>query len=132
MKYPLKKKTSKYRSGLEESVIAQLKMCKANFVYEGCYIGYSKPATSHKYIPDIKLENGLFVEIKGWLQAKDRKKHLYIKQSNPLVEIRFVFGNANNKIYKGSKTTYADWCNKHGFKYAERKIPQEWIEEKLK
>ena len=38
----------------------------------------------------------------------------------------------NGKIYKGSKTTYSQWCEKHGFKWAGKEIPQSWIDEKEK
>jgi hypothetical protein len=30
---------------------------------------------------------------------------------------------------KPSQTTYADWCLKHGFRFADKRIPQEWIDE---
>lgn len=129
MKFPQKKTTSKYRSGLEVSVIENLNKRKVNFTYESVVIAYSKPSTSHKYTPDINLLNGIFVEIKGFFKREDRAKHLAIKNSNPKVEIRFLFGNSRNKIYKGSKTTYADWCTKHGFKFADKVIPDDWIKE---
>ena len=40
-----------------------------------------------------------------------------VKQQHKDLDIRFVFMNARNKIYKGSRTTYADWCNKHDFRW---------------
>ena len=40
-----------------------------------------------------------------------------------------MFTNANSKINKGSKTSYADWCERHGFLYANKYIPDEWLEE---
>lgn len=40
-----------------------------------------------------------------------------------------MFSRARTPIYKGSKTTYADWCEKNGFQWAEKLIPREWIEE---
>jgi len=42
------------------------------------------------------------------------------------LDIRFVFLRASNKIYKGSKTTYAAWCERHGFEWAEGSIPTDW------
>ena len=45
------------------------------------------------------------------------------------MDIRCVFTNANSKIKKGSKTSYADWCERHGFLYANKFIPDEWLEE---
>jgi len=45
------------------------------------------------------------------------------------LDIRFVFSNSRNKLNKKSKTTYADWCDKHGFKWADKQIPKSWIDE---
>ncbi len=93
---------------------------------------YIKPATTHSYTPDFKLPNGIFVETKGRFVMEDRKKHILIKEQLPNLDIRFVFQNSKNKIRKGSKTTYADWCIKHGFKYADKTVPTEWILEVAK
>jgi hypothetical protein len=134
VKYPLKltKKTFKYRSGLEETVINNLTNRKVSFLYEQYVVDYSKPPTKHKYTPDIKLDNGIFIEIKGFFKREDRRKHVLIKEQRPELDIRFIFGNSKNKIYKGSKTTYADWCEKNSFKYAEKIVPKEWTEETKK
>ena len=127
-KYPFhKKRTSNYRSGLEETVINNLKDRKISFKYEERVFNYFKPATKHKYTPDIELDNGVLIEIKGFFKREDRKKHLLVKEQQPKLDIRFVFGNSKNKIYKGSKTSYADWCIKHGFKFADKVIPNDWI-----
>ena len=45
------------------------------------------------------------------------------------MDLRFVLQSPNGKIYKGSKTTYAQWCEKNGFMWAKKEIPQEWIDE---
>ena len=52
-----------------------------------------------------------------------------IKEQYPEIDFRIVFYNANQKIKKGSKTTYAMWCDKHGIKWANKTIPPEWVEE---
>lgn len=83
-----------------------------------------------KYHPDFELPNGILIECKGWLKVADRTKHLCIQAQHPELDIRFVFSNPNAKIGKGSKTTYADWCVKHHFKYAKGLVPQEWINER--
>ena len=41
----------------------------------------------------------------------------------------FVFNNSKARISKISKTTYGEWCERNGFKYADKVIPQSWIEE---
>jgi len=38
-----------------------------------------------------------------------------------------VFSNSKAKINKGSKTSYGDWCNQHGFIYADKEIPEGWL-----
>lgn len=116
-----------YRSGLEETIDASLKEKGIDGEYEQHKIHYTKPATKHKYTPDFRLPNGIFVETKGRFTAADRKKHVLIKEQNPHIDIRFLFQNANNKLSKRSKTTYADWCDKNGFQYAEKVIPDSWL-----
>ena len=76
------------------------------------------------------LENGIIIESKGRFLAKDRKKHLLIKDQHPNLEIRFVFSRSKAPIYKGSKTTNAMWAKKYGFKHTEGDIPESWFVEK--
>lgn len=93
---------------------------------------YTIPASKHQYTPDFVLPNGIIIEAKGIFDAADRAKHLLIKKQYPNLDIRFVFSNAKAKIYKGSKTTNAAWCEKHGFPYANREIPSAWFREPAK
>ena len=117
-----------YRSGLEEIVDSTLKQRNIDGEYEKHKIKYVVPATDHTYTPDFRLPNGIFVETKGRFVIEDRKKHVLIRKQHPELDIRFVFQNSKNKIRKGSPTTYADWCIKHGFIYADKTIPQEWLD----
>lgn len=119
-----------YRSGLEESVDTLLKQSGIDGQYEQHKVLYTIPISYHEYTPDFRLPNGIFVETKGRFVIEDRKKHVLIKQQHPELDIRFVFQNSKNKIRKGSPTTYADWCKKHGFLYADKTIPQEWLDER--
>ena len=119
-----------YRSGLEESVDTLLKQSGIDGQYEQHKVLYTIPISYHEYTPDFRLPNGIFVETKGRFVIEDRKKHVLIKQQHPELDIRFVFQNSKNKIRKGSPTTYADWCKKHGFLYADKTIPQEWLNER--
>lgn len=122
---------NKYRSGLEVSISKQLKKFRIEFTYEKLIILYIKPQETHRYIPDFRLANGILIETKGRFVLSDRKKHLLIrKQYGDKYDIRFVFSNAKAKIYKGSKTTYADWCVKYGFQFFDKTIPMKWIKEK--
>ena len=116
-----------YRSGFEHKVADQLLENKINFEYEKTTIDYIKPETQHSYTIDFTLPNGILVETKGRWVIDDRKKHLLIKQQHPELDIRLVFQNAKTKIRKGSKTTYADLCDKNGIIWAEKNIPKSWL-----
>ena len=114
------------RSSLEAKVIADLEVRGVEFKYESERVPYT-PAPKN-YVPDLVLKGGkLLVEVKGWFTSADRSKHLRVKEQHPELDIRFVFGRAQNKLSKKSSTTYAAWCEKHGFKYAEGRVPDEWL-----
>ena len=89
----------------------------------------NKVNETRKYTPDFRLPNGIIVETKGRFISDDRKKHLLVQQQHPDLDIRFVFSNSKAKLNKGAKSTYADWCIKHGFLYADKTIPEEWLNE---
>ena len=118
-----------FKSGLEESISQQIDGKGIKVEYETEQVSYIVPASEHNYHPDFKLPNGIRIETKGRFVLADRKKHLLVKQQHPELDIRFVFTNSKNKINKKSKTTYADWCDKNGFKYADKMIPEEWFSE---
>lgn len=120
---------STYRSGLEQAVDELLKSHSIDGRYEQFYIDYVVPESEHKYTPDFVLPNGIIIETKGVWDAEDRKKHLLIKEQHPELDIRFIFNRSKSPIYKGSKTTYASFCEKYGFLYADKKIPEEWFKE---
>jgi len=116
-----------FKSGLEETISSQINGRGIDVKYESEKIPYIIPASNHTYNPDFKLPNGIFVETKGRFVAADRKKHLLVKSQNPELDIRFVFSNSKNKITKSSKTSYGDWCDKNGFKYSDKIIPEDWF-----
>lgn len=117
-----------YRSGLEDKISDQLKQSGVHFTYESMKISYRVDEV-RKYTPDFLIPNGIIIETKGRFTASDRKKHLLIKQQHPEFDIRFVFSNSRAKLNKGAKSTYGDWCDKHGFRYADKEIPEEWLHE---
>jgi len=116
---------TKYRSQFEIGLAKALARNNIPYEYETMKLTYiPKPRT---YTPDFILTNtGIIVEAKGHLDKGDRVKMQLIKQQYPELDIRFVFARASNRIYKGSKTTYADWANRYGFPWAEGSIPEEW------
>ena len=116
-----------WRSGLEEDVAKALTEAGVPFTYEETKINYIKPAREHVYTPDFVLDNGIIIETKGRFMIQDRQKHMLIKKQQPHLDIRFVFSNSSQKLNKGSRTTYAQWCVKNGFMYADKTIPHDWI-----
>jgi hypothetical protein len=118
-----------YRSGLEVVVGAQLSQLGAGAAYEPGKIHYTAPAKAKTYTPDYVLPNGIVIETKGRFVLADRQKHINVKAAWPALDVRFVFSNPKQKISKGSKTTYGDWCVKNGFLYATGLVPVEWVNE---
>ena len=94
------------------------------FSYETLKLKYEQP---HTYTPDFILPNGIIIEAKGYWLPSDRTKHKYVRQSNPQYDIRFCFQNAYNRLSKKSKTTYAEYCDKNGYLWCHKKIPEEWL-----
>lgn len=121
--------TATYRSGLEKDNAGLLKRVGQPVIFEQYVIDYIRPESKHKYTPDFLLTNNIIIETKGIFDAADRKKHQLIQKQHPSLDIRFVFSNSRSKLYKGSPTTYAKWCERNGFLYADKLIPKEWISE---
>ena len=119
-----------YRSKFEEAVAKKLEDAKVKYSYETLKVQYQ--VSEHRtYTPDFILPNGIVIETKGRFVAADRKKHKLIQAQRPDLDIRFVFQNPNVKLSKASKTSYAQWCDKNGFKWASKEVPQEWIDESI-
>lgn len=115
-----------YRSGLEEEAAAFLKSRQKKVEYEKLKIEW-EDLKYRTYTPDFELDNGIIIETKGIFSPADRRKHVEIQRQHPTLDIRFVFSNANAKLYKGAKSRYCDWCEQKGFKWAHRVIPEEWL-----
>ncbi len=117
-----------FRSGLEKRTAAALKAQGIPFKYEELKIEYTKPERTSRYTPDFVIGD-LIIELKGRFLTADRQKHILVKAQHPSLDIRFVFSNPQQKISKNSRTTYAMWCEKHGFQYAKETIPTAWLKE---
>lgn len=124
--------SDQYRSGLERRIAKDLESREVSFLYEPFKLSYVIPAREASYTPDLVLPNNIVLEVKGYLDAESRHKMYLVKQNHPDLDVRFVFQKAHNPIYKGSKTTYAAWCEAHGFPYAEGYVPKAWLEEPWK
>ncbi len=115
-----------YRSGLEEEIAKQLEASRIEYEYE------KERSTYHRtcyYLPDFKLPNGIFIEAKGRFTKEDRGMLLKVKKQHPDLDIRLVFSRSKARISKESSTTYAQWCERWGFPYADKQIPEEWLSE---
>jgi hypothetical protein len=120
-----------YRSGLEFKISMALDTIKYKYEYESIKIEWEDLAY-RTYTPDFILKNGIIIETKGRFLSSDRRKHLAIQKQHPKLDIRFVFTNSRVKLYKGSKTSYGEWCNKNNLRYYDRIIPEDWLKEKGK
>lgn len=133
-----------YKSGLEDTVAKQIESLGLSPNYEKVVIGYSIPESNHTYKVDFFLskvplsadkrllfkdKRTIVIETKGRFMLIDRKKSILVRNQYPNLDLRFVFTNSKAKISKTSKTSYADWCTKEGFKFADKLIPMDWIEE---
>lgn len=117
-----------FRSKFEESIWDVAKRSRKKLEHEPHFIPYVMKGS---YLPDFILPNGIYIEAKGYLDAAACRKMKAVKASNPHLEIRFVFQNANGKRNKRAKLRNWEWADKHGFKWAEGTIPLEWWKEKL-
>tara|TARA_Y100001973_G_C5205838_1_gene341509 strand:- start:440 stop:802 length:363 start_codon:yes stop_codon:yes gene_type:complete len=119
----------KFRSKFEKSVYEALGKLKKSVDYEpqDAVIRYVTPS---RYIPDFRLPNGIYIECKGYFDARARGKMRRVRKDNPSLDIRFVFQRANNRITKSKNSMmYWEWAERHGFPWAEGTIPQEWFDE---
>lgn len=122
----------KFRSKFEKSVYEHAIQHKRKLAFEPAdtLVYYVKPARKCRYIPDFVLPNGVIVETKGRLTQPDRAKMLQVATDNPQLDIRFVFQRASNRITRSRNSlTYWEWAERHGFRWSEGSIPQEWWDE---
>lgn len=126
-----KKYKHQYKSNSEYDAAQQLHKLKIDFEYERDKLEYVW-TENKSYTPDFFLPNGIILEVKGRFMVEDRKKHLFIKKQYPNLDIRFVFDNPYRKLYKGGRMTYADWCDKYGYKFCKLNdgIPKNWLDKK--
>lgn len=125
------RRTDGYRSGLEARAAQQLEQSQVPYEYEKHKLVYTVPSRDASYTYDFLLNGSMIIETKGIFDVEDRKKMVLIKEQYPELDIRLVFSDAYKKLYKGSPTTYAKWCIDHGFLWAHKTIPSDWLEEAM-
>lgn len=107
-----------FKSKLEEKVWKILEKEFPSVKYEPEKYKYVQPAQDRTYTPDFKTgRRKVYLEAKGKLDLETRKKMVWFRDSNPDVRIIFLFQNADNKLTKRSKTTYAEWAEANGFEW---------------
>ena len=118
-------KPVKFRSKFEESIANLLEGLGVSYEYESIKVPYT---IQHNYNPDFALPNHVYLEAKGYWDPKDRRKVLAVKRDNPDLDLRMVFQSPFNKISKKSKTTYAQWCERHDIPWTSyHDIPLDWL-----
>lgn len=111
-----KKDYGKFKSHFEVEVSD--KLGKEN--YEISELTYEVPAVEHKYTPDFTrvAQDGhnIYFELKGRFRNKaEADKYLYIRQSNPEIDLRFIIMDKKTLMPRSKKTTLYDWLKKNGF-----------------
>lgn len=127
---------NRYRNKFEEKTGEYLDARNIQFLYEGEKLGYTVTGT---YLPDfiLRTPNGhtIYVETKGngrSFDGQSRRKLLAVKEQHPGKDIRIVFysdGKIGPKRKDGTCMRQSDWAKKHGFTYAIKEIPAEWLQE---
>lgn len=114
----------KFRSTLESRVADLLQHHRVDYEYESVHLPYILEC---KYKPDFILPNGIYLEVKGWLDPDDKRKMVAVKKAHPDLDIRFVFQSPFKRI-PNTKMTHAQWAEKHGFSWCHyQDIPPSWL-----
>ena len=100
----------KFRSGLEQTFHNRFK----TLPYETDRLSYVQ---THHYVPDFVLGDDMYAETKGIFGSADRSRHILLRKQRPEVKVLFVFQVPTKKLSKRSKISYANWCDKNGFKW---------------
>ena len=117
----------RYRSRFEASIAEQLHEAGVMFAYEDVELFYEIPSV---YLTDFTVGT-MIIEVKGYFSPADRRKMLAVKASHPDEDVRFVFQNVRQKLSRAPRSlTYAQWADRHGFKWAEDRLPAAWLREK--
>jgi hypothetical protein len=121
------------RSKFEVQFEKQLQALGVEYVYEATPTYFTPPPKVRRKTFDwhITLASGkkIIIETKGYWDASSRTAETMAIEQNPDLDIRYVFMNSNMPIRKGSNTTYAVWCRKHGILYADGGVPRSWLDE---
>jgi len=146
-----KVKGLKVASKFEAEVINWLVENDKRFTYEPEQLDYTTPVKNgfctecgsrkveqrRKYTPDIRLENGSFIEIKGKFTPAKRTLMRHLIKAHPDRTIYFVFYN-DPYLTKDKKRKVSDWARAQGIKFhvwnpaggknaEQHYLPEEWF-----
>jgi hypothetical protein len=121
-------RASKFEETFEKTLIAR----SIDYAYEVVKASFTPPLKVRTKLWDwlITTDSGAtFVcETKGYWSPRNRLDETEAIKQNPHIDVRYCFMRASTPIRKGSKTTYADWCDKHGIRYCVGTIPDAWLQ----
>ncbi len=100
-----------YKSKFEEEVA---EFYKLHDKYEVEKLEYQ---LINNYNPDFKLKKNVYLEAKGFFKPSDRRKMLEVMKQHPDKVFIMLFQDSRIKLSRKSKTTYGDWCDKHGIRW---------------
>ena len=111
-----KKDYGKFKSHFEVEVSDKLGADN----YEVSELEYTEPAVKHRYIPDFTTVSqdghNIYWESKGRIRNKaEADKYLYIRDSNPDIDLRFIIMDKKTLMPRSKKTTLYEWLKKNGF-----------------
>jgi hypothetical protein len=121
------KRNGIYRSGVEKAVGEDLAQQGLPALYEAVKLHYTQ---ARRYTPDFTI-NDSHIEVKGWWPSSDRAKLLAVIHSNPTIRILVALENPHVTLSKKSRTTYAQWCMKHGISWSPIPIPPDLLNQWL-
>lgn len=115
-----------FKSKFEFEFSKTLKKLKLHAEYEPDKFKFTQPEQIRSYCPDWKIEEKVYIETKGRFTSADRKKILWVIESNPDIKIYLLFMNSKVTLSKTSATSYGSWCDKNNIEWADIREIRKW------
>lgn len=132
----MKKSYKPYRNRFEQKTAEFLESKKESFVYEKTKFPYIVEGVYLVDFTIIKKNNQVMhIETKGNGLSFDghvRRKMIGVKKAHPNLDLRILFysdGKCGPKRKDGTFMRQSDWATKHGFPFAIKEIPEDWLNE---
>jgi len=96
-----------------------------NVICPNC--GVVRGLVERTYTPDFVLANGVFIEAKGRLLAKDRSKLRAVVKQHPTLDLRLLFQKDGVITESRDKIRYTEWAKSFGIPSAiGPEVPSDW------